>query len=74
MLNVVKKIIQQSKYNFKYIDLGGGMGINYEDKKKQLNLKKYCLNIKKFLKKYNSKIIFVLIFFKKDFINLLYFE
>ena len=58
MLKVLEKLLNKTKHNFEYIDLGGGMGINYEDKKKQLNLKKYCLNIKKFLKKYNSKIIF----------------
>ena len=37
MLNVVKKIIQQSKYNFKYIDLGGGMGIQYGNSLNNLN-------------------------------------
>ena len=37
MLNVIKKIIQQSKYKFKYIDLGGGMGIQYEDNSNKLN-------------------------------------
>ncbi len=58
MLKVLEKLLKKTKHNFEYIDLGGGMGINYEDKKKQLNLKRYCLNIKKFLKKYNSKIIF----------------
>ena len=58
MLKVLEKLLNKTKHNFEYIDLGGGMGINYEDKKKQLNLKNYCLNIKKFLKKYNSKIIF----------------
>ena len=34
------------------------MGIDYDNKKKKLNLKKYYLNIKKFLKKNNTKIIF----------------
>ena len=58
MLKVLEKLLNKTKHNFEYIDLGGGMGINYENKKKQLNLKNYCLNIKKFLKKYNSKIIF----------------
>ncbi len=58
VLKVLKKILNKSKINFEYIDLGGGMGINYDNKKKKLNLKKYCLNIKKFLKKNNTKIIF----------------
>ena len=48
MLKVLEKLLNKTKHNFEYIDLGGGMGINYEDKKKQLNLKKYCLNIKNF--------------------------
>ena len=58
MLNVVNKIIQQSKYNFKYIDLGGGMGIKYEDNSNTLNYKQYNRLIKSFLKKNKSKIIF----------------
>ncbi len=58
MLNVVNKIIQQSKYNFKYIDLGGGMGIQYENSLNNLNYSKYNKLIKSFLKKNNSKIIF----------------
>ena len=58
MLNVVKKIIQQSKYKFKYIDLGGGMGIQYENNSKNLDYSKYNNLIKSFLKKNNSKIVF----------------
>ena len=58
MLNVVKKIIQQSKYNFKYIDLGGGMGIQYGNSLNNLNYSKYNKLIKSFLKKNKSKIIF----------------
>tara|TARA_B100000073_G_C23692865_1_gene557154 strand:+ start:99 stop:1313 length:1215 start_codon:yes stop_codon:yes gene_type:complete len=57
-LNVLEKILIKAKYNFDYIDLGGGMGINYGDNTKKINLKKYSLKIKKFLKKFNSKIIF----------------
>ena len=37
MLKVVDKIIQKSKYKFEFIDLGGGMGISYEKKKKKKN-------------------------------------
>ena len=58
MLNVVNKIIQKSKYKFKYIDLGGGMGIQYENNSNKLNYSKYNKLIKSFLKKNNSKIIF----------------
>ena len=58
MLNVVKKIIQQSKYNFKYLDLGGGMGIQYGNSLNNLNYSKYNKLIKSFLKKINTKIIF----------------
>ena len=58
MLNVVDKIIKKSNYDFEYIDLGGGMGIDYEHNNKKLNLRKYYQNIKKFLIKKNSKIIF----------------
>ncbi|MDC1032679.1 diaminopimelate decarboxylase [Candidatus Pelagibacter sp.] len=58
MLAVVDKIIKKSKYSFEYIDLGGGMGIDYEHDNKSLNLKKYSQNIQRFLIKNNSKIIF----------------
>ena len=58
MLNAVNKIIQQSKYKFKYIDLGGGMGIQYENNSNKLDYSKYNKLIKSFLKKNNSKIIF----------------
>ena len=58
MLTVVDKIIEKSNYNFEYVDLGGGMGIDYEHNNKSLNLKKYSQSIKKFIIKNNSKIIF----------------
>ena len=58
MLNVVKKIIQQSNYKFKYIDLGGGMGIQYENNSKKLDYSKYNNFIKSFLKKNKLKIVF----------------
>jgi len=58
MLKVLKSTIKKTNFNFEYIDLGGGMGINYGNSKKVLNLKKYSLSIKKFLKKSSSKIIF----------------
>ena len=58
MLNVIDKIITKTKHKFKFIDLGGGMGIAYNDNSKKLNYSKYNVAIKKFLKKYISKIIF----------------
>ena len=58
MLKVLEKIIRKSKFNFEYIDLGGGMGIDYENKKKNLNLQRYSNQINKFLKKYRTKIVF----------------
>tara|TARA_Y100000992_G_scaffold129982_1_gene85686 strand:+ start:193 stop:1407 length:1215 start_codon:yes stop_codon:yes gene_type:complete len=58
MLNVINKVIRKTNYKFKFIDLGGGMGISYENDDKTLNYKKYNSAIKKFLKNHNSKIIF----------------
>ena len=58
MLKVIESIIKKSNYNFDFIDLGGGMGIKYNNKTKKLNYKKYYIAIKKFLKKYKTKIIF----------------
>ena len=58
MLKVLEKVIKKTKLNFEYIDLGGGMGIDYENKNNKLNLLKYSAYVTKFLKKYNSKIIF----------------
>ena len=58
MLNVLDQIIKKSKYIFEYVDLGGGMGIQYDRKTKVFNYKKYNKIIKKFLKKHNVKIIF----------------
>jgi diaminopimelate decarboxylase len=58
MLRIVDKIIKQSKYKFDFIDLGGGMGISYENNNKKLNYQKYNTAIKIFLKNHKSKIIF----------------
>ena len=58
MLNVIQKVINKTKFKFEYIDLGGGMGVDYEKVNKKLNLKKYALSIKKFLKNNKSQIIF----------------
>ena len=58
MLRVVDRIIKKVNYNFEFIDLGGGMGISYENNTKKLNYNKYNAEIKKFLKNKKSKIIF----------------
>tara|TARA_Y100000590_G_scaffold447995_1_gene584031 strand:- start:451 stop:1665 length:1215 start_codon:yes stop_codon:yes gene_type:complete len=58
MLNAIQIIIDKAKFNFEYIDLGGGMGINYGDNNKKLNYKKYSKKIEKFVKKNKVKIIF----------------
>jgi len=58
MLKVVSKIIKLSNCNFKYLDLGGGMGIDYDHNNSKLDLKKYSQSIEKFLKINNCKIIF----------------
>ena len=58
MLKIIDKIIKKSNYNFEFIDLGGGMGIDYTHNNFKLNFKRYSQDIQKFLKKNNSKIIF----------------
>ena len=58
MLNVVDKIIIKTKHKFKFIDLGGGMGISYNEIVKNLIIVNINIAIKKFLKKHSSKIIF----------------
>ena len=58
MLKELSDTIKASKYKFEYIDLGGGMGIQYDKSEKALNYVKYLSLIKKFLKKHKCKIIF----------------
>ena len=59
MLEVISKILDKINHKFEFIDLGGGMGIPYDDKNKKLNYRKYKLAIiEKFLQKHKSKIIF----------------
>ena len=58
MLRVLSRVINKTKFHFDYIDLGGGMGIDYENNNKKLNLQKYALSIKNFIKKHDSQIIF----------------
>ena len=58
MLKAIGKILDRVDHKFEFIDLGGGMGIPYDQNKKKLNYQRYNIAIKKFLKKYKSKIIF----------------
>ena len=58
VLVIIDKIIEKTKFNFKFIDLGGGMGISYYDKEKKLNLKQYAKSVNKFLKNKKTQIIF----------------
>jgi len=58
VLTVLSKLIKNLDLNLKYIDLGGGFGINYSKKDKPINLKKYSSLVHAFSKKLNCKIIF----------------
>ena len=58
MIRVIENIIKKSKNKFDYIDLGGGMGIDYGLNSKKLNYKKYSSSIEGLLKKYKVKFIF----------------
>lgn len=57
-LNVMSKLIKELKLNLKYVDLGGGFGINYTDKEKPINLNKYSKLVHNFAKKLKCRIIF----------------
>jgi len=58
VLTIINRTSKKIKINFKFIDLGGGMGISYTEKGGQLNLKNYAKLVKKFIEKQNTKIIF----------------
>ncbi len=58
MLKAVSNILDKTNHQFEFIDLGGGMGINYSDKNKTLNYKKYNTAVNNFLKRHKVKIIF----------------
>ena len=58
MLNVVDKLLKTIDYKFEYIDLGGGMGIKYDNERKNLDYKKYSNSILNFKNKHKCKIIF----------------
>ena len=58
VLSVINTVINKTKINFRYIDLGGGMGISYSKNEGQINLKQYSKLVNKFIKNKDSKIIF----------------
>ena len=57
-LNVMSKLIEELNLELKFVDLGGGFGINYSGKDKPINLTKYSALVDKFSKKLKLKFIF----------------
>ena len=57
-LNVMSKLIEELNLELKFVDLGGGFGINYSGKDKPINLTKYSALVDNFSKKLKCKIIF----------------
>ena len=57
-LDVLLKVISDLKIKLKYVDLGGGFGICYKKKDKQINLNNYAKLVLNFKKKLNCNIIF----------------
>ena len=57
-LNVMSKLIKDLELKLKFVDLGGGFGINYSGKERPINLNKYSALVYNFSKKLNCKIIF----------------
>jgi len=57
-LDVLSKVIKDLNIKLKYVDLGGGFGISYNKKDKQINLNNYAKHVYSFKKKLNCNIIF----------------
>ncbi len=57
-MTIISKIISETKIKFKFIDLGGGMGIAYSNKEKKLDINQYAKLVKKFIKNTKIQIIF----------------
>ena len=57
-LKVLEEIIEKTKINFKFVDLGGGFGITSKTNDRKINLKNYSNLVEKFRKKHNCNIIF----------------
>ena len=58
MLKTIINVIKKTNFSFEYIDLGGGMGIDYENKNRRLNFQRYSSDIKRLINLVDSKIIF----------------
>ena len=58
VLSLINKVISKTKIDFKFIDLGGGMGISYFQNEKPINILKYAKLVNNFIKNKSSKIIF----------------
>jgi diaminopimelate decarboxylase len=57
-LNVMSKLIKELNLKLKFVDLGGGFGINYNGGGRPINLNKYSTLVYDFSKKLKCKIIF----------------
>jgi diaminopimelate decarboxylase len=57
-LDVLLKVIRDLNIKLKYVDLGGGFGIKYSKKDKQVNLNNYAKLVYSFKKKLKCNIIF----------------
>ena len=57
-LDVLLKVFKNLNIKLKYVDLGGGFGIKYNKKDKQINLNNYAKLVHNFKKKLNCDIIF----------------
>jgi diaminopimelate decarboxylase len=57
-LDVLSKVFKNLNIKLKYVDLGGGFGIKYNKKDKQINLNNYAKLVYNFKKKLNCNIIF----------------
>ena len=55
--NILIKL-KEKKHSISYIDLGGGMSIPYFKKDSKFNFKKFGIEVDKFFKKHQKKIIF----------------
>ena len=57
-LDILLKVFKKLNTKLKYVDLGGGFGIKYNKKDKQINLNNYAKLVYNFKKKLNCNIIF----------------
>jgi len=57
-LDVLSRVVRDLNIKLKYVDLGGGFGIKYNKKDKQVNLSNYAKLVQNFKNKLNCNIIF----------------